>query len=89
MKPIKKNLSIPLYRVDRTDHERGFSQTCKQDGTRYAEVVMEIDAEAIIDWLGPKAMRTKGKKATTAHGAIVCYARHVKDTDEGREPKDG
>lgn len=47
--------------------------------TLEGEITIEIDVEALIRTLGTAALRSRGKKAVEASGAVVVTARNIRE----------
>lgn len=79
---ISRHMMIQRYKTVRTEHKNGsvsFNYRVP-NGTTTAVVTIQIDAEAILAALGPKAIRAKGKKASAQHGKIKVTARALINT---------
>lgn len=53
----------------RVQLEHGF--TTEPDGSKSAEVVLEVDGASLLRQYGTRALSSKGKKATACSGAIT------------------
>lgn len=60
--------------------------TTVPDGTLSGEIELRIDERKLLSVLGPRALRSKGKRATGMRGAIVVVAHHLQR--EGNIPDD-
>lgn len=61
-------VQVPAYKRVATLDGRGW--TSVRDGTRSAEVVLELDIDELIKEYGSRALESKGKKSSLAAGAI-------------------
>jgi hypothetical protein len=50
-----------------------------QTQTLEGEITVEINLEALIQTLGTAALKSKGKKAVEASGAVVVTARNIRE----------
>lgn len=76
---MRREMTVGIFTMERNpDSAPGHvSYSRRQTGTIGGTISVEVDWDALIDLLGPKALRSKGRKAVSQHGAIIVRASAV------------
>jgi len=73
---LNGTLTVPVSRWEELEDGRGGRSV--PDGTITADLVLEVDEDALLKLLGRRAIRNGTKRAALAGGAIVCRAVNVR-----------
>ncbi len=71
--PLKTSgkMDVPVYRQFGPDDVRRVGVPCF--------VGVSLDLDKLIDKLGEKALKSKGRRATAFHGALVLHVKELSD----------
>lgn len=67
-------MRVQIDVTKRVSTNEGRTLSWLPDGTLSGEITLKIDHEKLARLLGPRALRSKAKRATLAFGAIVATA---------------
>lgn len=71
----RAEMRVELYRMEPTADGRG--RASRRYGGRVGVVELWIDARAVLELLGPRALRNKSRRAAIADGAVVVKVRGI------------
>lgn len=59
------------------------SRTWRKTGVRIDDVIVEVDPEAIVAWLGQRAAKSKSGRAKSLGGAVEVYVARRGEVKRG------
>lgn len=78
MRLISKTPGVRAAISEMVPTNDGHGKTRKVIADDYAEIEIWIDIAALVEMYGPRAIRSKGRRARVAKGGIEIKARNIK-----------
>lgn len=76
---VRMTINVVRTEIERTETAYGVRETRRAvpDGTLSGDVTIEVDFDTLLQVLGPRALRSKGKKATAISGLVIARASNL------------